>query len=259
MPRLLVFDLDGTLLGPDHRLSPATHAALGTLSRQFWITLATGRSLASAVPFVTALGVTVPVILYNGAVVYDFLVGRALYERRLTVEEARAALRIARGFPVDAEVYRDIHDPTLYVERVTPRIARFRMKEKLPTREVGDLFSFLDFPPLKLLLLGEPEVLGELQRELGRALPGITAVRSEVDYLEVLPRGASKGAALRFLCDRLGIPRDEVVAVGDQLNDLEMVRWAGIGVAMAHGPAELRRAADLVISSVAELPGLLPR
>ena len=257
--RLVVFDLDGTLLDPDHRLSPAVHIAMGALSRRFWVTLATGRSLASAVPFVTALGITVPVILYNGAVVYDFLAGRALYERRLTAGDARAALAAARDFPVDAEVYRDIHDPTLYVERITPRVVRFQRKEGLPARAVGDLASFLDFPPLKLLLLGEPGVLGELQPELQRAIPGITVVRSEVDYLEVLPRGASKGSALRFLCDRLGISREEVAAVGDQLNDLEMVRYAGVGVAMAHGPAELRRAADLVISSVAELPGLLPR
>jgi len=256
--RLLVFDLDGTLLDRDHRLSPDTHAALGKLSRRYPITVATGRSRASAAPFVMALGITVPVILYNGAVVYDFLTGRALHERRLAAEEARAALRIARAFPVDVEVYRDMCDPTLYVERITPRVARFQRKEKLPAREVGDLIAFLDFSPLKLLLLGEPGVLAALQAELERGMPGITVVRSEVDYLEVLPPGASKGAALRWLCERLGIPPRGVVAVGDQLNDLEMVRYAGTGVAMAHGPPELRRAADLVISSVAELPGLLP-
>ncbi len=226
--------------------------------RHFWITLATGRSLASATPFVTVLGITTPVILYNGAVVYDFPAGKALAERRLSAEDARVAIAVAREFPVDIEVYRDIRDPTLYVERITPRVRRFLEKEKLPAREVGDLTSFLDFPPLKLLVLGDPRVLPELERELNREIPAVTVVRSEVNYLEILPPGVSKGEALRWLWGHLGIPSEEVVAVGDQLNDLEMIRYAGVGVAMAHGPGELIRAADLVISSVAELPNLLP-
>ncbi len=255
---LLVLDLDGTLLDRDHLLTPRAHSALGKLSQAYWITLATGRSLGSARPFMVSLGVCVPVILYNGAVVHDPLSERALLERRLEVEEARAALKAMRGFPVDVEVYRDIRDPTLYVEAITPRVRRFQMKEGLPAREVGDLLSFLDFPPLKLLVLGDPGVLPGLEAALRRD-PGVSVVRSEVDYLEVLPRGASKRAALRWLCGYLGIPREDVVAVGDQLNDLEMIRWAGIGVAMAHGPQELLEAADLVISSPAELPRLLPR
>ncbi len=259
MSCLLVFDLDGTVLEGDHRLSPGVHAAMGKLSRRFWITLATGRSLASATPFVLTLGITLPVILYNGAVVYDFPTEVALREQRLGVEEARTALAITRGFPVDVEVYRAMDDPALYVERITPRIARFQEKESLPAREVGDLSAFLDCPPLKLLVLGDPGVLAKLEAELKRGVPGIAVVRSEVDYLEILPCGASKGAALRWLSEHLGIPREGVVAVGDQLNDLEMIRYAGVGVAMAHGPEELRRAADLVISSVAELPRLLPR
>ncbi|RLE32014.1 hypothetical protein DRJ27_00510 [Candidatus Acetothermia bacterium] len=258
MPRLLVFDLDGTLLDPDHRLSPATRAALGILSRRFWISIATGRSLASARPFALAVGITVPAILYNGAVVYDFPAGKIILERRMAVEDARAAVVVARRFPVDIEVYRDIGDPTLYVERISPRVRRFMEKEKLPVQEVEDLSSFLNFPPLKLLILGDPEVLPGLERELRREVPALTVVRSETDYLEVLPPETSKGAALRWLCGHLRVPPEEVVAVGDQLNDLEMIRYAGVGVAMAHGPAELRRAADLVISSVLELPGLLP-
>ncbi|MGY4707671.1 Cof-type HAD-IIB family hydrolase [Candidatus Bipolaricaulota sp. J31] len=259
VPCLLVLDLDGTILGDDHRLSPDVYVALGRLSPRFWIAIATGRSLASATPFVLTMGITLPVILYNGAVVYDIFAGAALREQRLGVEEARAALAVTGRYPVDVEVYRDMDDPTLYVERITPRVARFQEKENLPAREVGDLLGFLNFPPLKLLVLGDPEVLVELEAELKRGVQGIAVVRSEVNYLEVLPRGASKGAALRWLSEHLGIPREGVVAVGDQLNDLEMIRWAGIGVAMAHGPAELRRTADLVISSVAELPRLLPR
>jgi hypothetical protein len=259
MARLLVFDLDGTLLDSDHRLSPETYAALGKLSRSCWITVATGRSLASATPFIFTLGTTSPAILYNGAVVYDFLAGRALLERRLSVDEARVALTIAREFPVDVEVYRELEDPTVYVERITPRVERFLAKEGLPAREVGDLHAFLNFSPLKLLVLGNPAVLPGLEGALWEGVPGVTVVRSELEYLEVLPRGSSKGTALRWLCAYLGIPLEEVVAVGDQLNDLEMLRYSGVGVAMAHGPAELRRAADLVISSVAELPGLLSR
>ena len=236
MGRLFVFDLDGTLLGPDHRLPRETVEFLThELVHRHKFTIATGRSLASTRPFLQELGVGLPAILYNGAVIYDPVVGKVLWESRLPLEMARGALKVARSFPVHPEVYRDIHDPNLYVDHITPAIVAFQRKEGLPAVEVGDLLSFLDFSPLKLLLI----------------------VRSERDYLEVLPPGVSKGEGLRRLCRLLGVSPEEVVAVGDQLNDLGMLEVAGIGVAMAHAPEALRRRAKLVIQEIAELAALL--
>ncbi len=258
MGRLFVFDLDGTLLGPDHRLPRETVEFLTReLVHKHRFTIATGRSLASTRPFLRELGVGLPVILYNGAVIYDPAGGKVLRELRLPLKMAREALRLARSFPVHPEVYRDIHDPNLYVDQITPAIAAFQRKEGLPAVEVGDLLSSLDFCPLKLLLIGPREVLPDLETRLREALPQAEVVRSEQDYLEVLPPGASKGEGLRWLCRFLGVSPEEVVAVGDQLNDLGMLEVAGVGVAMAHAPEALRRRARLVIQEIAELAALL--
>ncbi|MCD6321055.1 HAD family phosphatase [Candidatus Bipolaricaulota bacterium] len=258
MGRLFVFDLDGTLLGPDHRLPRETVEFLThELVHRHRFTIATGRSLASTRPFLQELGVGLPAILYNGAVIYDPVVGKVLWESRLPLEMARGALKVARSFPVHPEVYRDIHDPNLYVDHITPAIVAFQRKEGLPAVEVGDLLSFLDFSPLKLLLIGPPKVLLDLETKLRGALPQAEVVRSERDYLEVLPPGVSKGEGLRRLCRLLGVSPEEVVAVGDQLNDLGMLEVAGIGVAMAHAPEALRRRAKLVIQEIAELAALL--
>ncbi len=251
--KLFAFDLDGTLLAPDGTISAGTRVFLQVLRAQAQITLVTGRSLASAYPYILALNLTNPVVLYHGAVIWDPVSKESLVELKIPLEEARCALSALASLPVHVQVYIEPKDPTVYVTQLAPSIVQFLLKERLPAVEVQDLGNFLSCPPIKLLVIGQPKTLALAERQLYKVTPTLSLVRSERTYLEVLPRGVSKGAGLDWLCTYLGIKWKEVVAVGDQMSDLTMIERAGLGVAMAHAPAALRKKADLVVSHVEEI------
>jgi Cof subfamily protein (haloacid dehalogenase superfamily) len=254
---LVAFDLDGTLLAPDGAVPVATHAFLEELGRSARVTLATGRSLASARRYVVDLGITTPVILYHGAVVWDPKTGAPLREHRIPPDLARRALAAALRFPIHPQLYRAVEDPTIYVAHLTPPIRAFLARENRKAQAVGDLAPWADQGPLKLLFIGDPLGLGEAEDALRQAVPELTVVRSEREYVEVLPPGVCKGEALAWLCVRLGIPLERVVAVGDQPSDLSMIERAGLGVAMAHAPEEVRAKADVVIAAIPSLQRIL--
>lgn len=247
---LFAFDLDGTLLTTDGTIPEATRAFVMNIARTAKVTLATGRSLASAQQYIVELRISTPVILYHGAIVWDQLEQRPILEHHIPIELARHALATARHPSLHVQVYRSVDDPHVYVASLTPPIAHFLAKERLPPREVGELAAILDRPPVKFLLIGPPSVLAEAEEALREAVPELSVVRSEHEYLEVLPPGVSKGQALTWLCAHLGVPLARVVAVGDQLSDLSMIELAGLGVAMSHAPQDLLLQADLVIPSV---------
>lgn len=250
--RLLAFDLDGTLLAPDGTILPRTKSFLAEVQGKAKVTLATGRSLASAQRYIQELEIACPVVLYHGAVVWDPTAKRSLLERRIPPELAHRTLVMLESLPVHVQVYLTVGDSTVYVAGVTAPIQRFLDKENLPVKEVA-LTGVLARSPLKFLAIGEPEILANVEDALRKMFPRLTVVRSEREYVEVLPPGASKGEGLAWLCAHLGIGLEDVVAVGDQMSDLSMIERAGLGVAMAHGPATLRERADLVVGRVEEI------
>ncbi|MEN3010643.1 MAG: HAD-IIB family hydrolase [Candidatus Bipolaricaulaceae bacterium] len=252
--RLFVFDLDGTLLGPGGEVSSATQEFLRWLRKRALVTLATGRALASAWPYIEAFGIQEPVILYHGAVVFCPRSRRPLREVHLSSEVTRSALAIAERFPVDIQVYRSIWDSHVYVRSFSPAIFEFVRKENLGIRVIDNLEALIVEGQIKILFIGNMNVLDELAIALKNKK--ITVIRSERNYLEVLPPQTSKGMGLVWLCRRLGIPLEQVVAVGDQESDVSMFKCAGLGVAMAHAPRQVVREADWVVRQVAELERL---
>lgn len=249
---LCVFDLDGTLLDYNGSISPATREFLEKLRVRMRITLATGRSLPSAWPYIKDLKILDPVILYHGAVLFCPRTREVLCEAHLSPQAALLALQIAKGFPVDIQLYRSVEDPRIYVEATSREILKFAQKERLPVQPVPDLRTMVNEGPLKLLFISNIESVLDGLRE---ALKGVeaTVVRSERNYLEVLPPGVSKGAGLVWLCERLGIPLNKVIAVGDQESDVSMFETVGLGVAMAHAPRAVLEKAKHVIRGVPEL------
>lgn len=249
---LCVFDLDGTLLDSNGFIPPATQEFLEKLRVRMRITLATGRSLHSTWPYIEGLKVLEPVILYHGAVVFCPRTRKVLYEAHLSSHAALAALQIAKSFPVDIQLYRSVEDPRIYVETVSQENLKFAQKEGLPVQPVPDLRNMVKEGLLKLLFINNVESVLDGLRE---ALKGVeaTVVRSERNYLEVLPRGVSKGAGLVWLCERLGIPLRNVVAIGDQESDVSMFEVVGLGIAMAHAPRMVVEKAKHVIRSIPEL------
>jgi Cof subfamily protein (haloacid dehalogenase superfamily) len=246
--RLVVLDLDGTARSRRLGITVGVREAIAAArARGTRVCLATGRMWRSAEPWVRALGVDPPAILYNGGQVLDFASGETLYERRLPAAHARAALALVRR---DRDVQPHLYvDDRVLVERPHPLTEAYAADDGLAADVVPSFEPFLGVDPHKILIIGPRERIEALQRAvLGAGLP-VHAVQSEPVYLEILPCGVSKGEALRAMLGALGLETRDTIAIGDNWNDVEMIEAAGIGVAMGHAPEGVRAKADYVCGS----------
>lgn len=236
---LLVSDIDGTLVGEDKIVPPGVRAAARAAQRcGVRVCLATGRMWTAAQPFVEALGADPPVILYNGALVYDFASDRTLWACRLPRERIAQILALIRRFPqVSPQLY--IHGK-VFAERRTPFVDLYALRDRLTVEIEPDFGALLTEDPMKILVIGEHADLEALSRALAE-LPGdpVNQVFSQQDYLEILPAETSKGVALPVLAQAVGVPLERIVAVGDNLNDLTLLKAAGLGIAVEGSPPEL--------------------
>jgi Cof subfamily protein (haloacid dehalogenase superfamily) len=250
--RLLVADIDGTLVNAAREITPPVHAAVAEArARGVRVCLATGRIWPSARPFVEALGADPPAILYNGGLVYDFVRDEVWLRAPLPTRHALDVLRILRGH---REVQPHLYvDDRVYIPTMTAATDIYQKKDSLRTEPVGDLADWLQADPgrvpMKILMIGERPALEAVVRDIDGLPYAVNHVFSETIYLEVLPPGVSKGTALAAMAARLGVPREAIVAVGDNLNDLAMIEYAGLGVAMGNAPEALRARADAVAPS----------
>jgi Cof subfamily protein (haloacid dehalogenase superfamily) len=247
--RLVLFDLDGTLLDVDRSIRPRSAESIRRLSDAgVHVGFATGRPPRSVLPYADTLDLAGPVICFNGALVWHLGDERALHARHLDKDAARLALEIARERGVHANLY--LGD-RICVEASTETARTSETKDGVKQDVVGPLPAHLDSQgdaPVKILFIAPPAELPGLTEALrGRVQADFELVNSEPDYLEMLPPETSKGSATRALCEVLGISTSEVLAFGDNLNDLELVQVAGCGVAMGNAHEQLKEAADVVI------------
>jgi hydroxymethylpyrimidine pyrophosphatase-like HAD family hydrolase len=127
--------------------------------------------------------------------------------------------------------------------------AIYQRKDSVRAQPVGDLADWLTVDPMKILIIGERPALEAVAGEIDTLPYPVNHVFSERFYLEILPPGVNKGVAVRTVAERLGVAREEIVAVGDNLNDLAMLEYAGLGVAMGNAPEALRVRADAIAPS----------
>lgn len=245
--RLIALDLDDTLLTPELSISPGNRQALATAAENgVRIVLATGRMVQSTLPFAEMLGLKDIICLcYNGALVQTVSDGKVLDASPVSLDAAKRVIGrfIDHGFAVN--VY---HNDKLYQEKETPRGREYaRIAGVEPTIVHQDLRMFLSGPPHKVLGMSQPEILDEIQPILAKEFEGeVFFTRSKPGYLEALQWGLSKGAALERLACKLGLRQEEVMAVGDAPNDMEMLSWAGVGVAMGNGHPTALKVADVI-------------
>ena len=249
--RLVVADLDGTVRDRARGITDGVRAAVAEARRRgVRVAIATGRMWRSAAPWVRALGADPPVILYNGGQVYDFGADRVLYDRRLPREAARAVLALAGADP-EVQPHLVVQD-TVYVSRPHPLTRAYAADDGLGYEVVADLLPLLAEEPHKILVIGAPDRIRALQARVQAAALPVHAVQSEPTYLEILPPGVSKGTALSAMLEGLEMSPAEVIAVGDNWNDVEMLEVAGLGVAMGHAPAGVRARAGWVCGTSEE-------
>jgi hypothetical protein len=250
---LVAIDLDDTLLRSDLTISERTVAVLRQVRvRGVVVTLSTGRMFSSARPFAERLEFDVPLITYGGALVKNAGTGEVLYNRPLEPEVARQVIRFARERKVQANFYLlNGDDDELYAELVTPWGKDYDRFSRVPLHRVPDLEALLEEGnPLKLLLIDdEPAAdrcLLELRELLGKQ---VHIAKSKPRFVEVDHPEATKGRALQELAAWLQVERSQILAVGDNYNDIEMLEFAGLGIAVANAPPEVRRLAGHVTAS----------
>ncbi|TDF96582.1 Cof-type HAD-IIB family hydrolase [Paenibacillus piri] len=239
---MLVTDMDGTLLDSGKRISGENLQAIERFVDQGGLfTLATGRIASSAKRYADQLPIGAPAILYNGAVIHDFAAGRNVWERTLGANVRPVLKWLMERFPeLAVEIYCGEEPYFIRENRIT---AYHRQTEGFtrPIEQEGYERQIQE-PWYKVLFAWEPERLDEVEAyaaSLKEEAEPFTWVRSDAKYFEILPAEASKGHALDHLLEMTGIDRANCIAMGDHLNDLEMLRRAGVGVAVANAHESL--------------------
>ncbi len=252
--KLLVFDLDGTLLDASHRVPETIRTLLFRLREAgIEVTLATGRPFTAVQRFVRELDLRLPLIVFNGAAVVK-PDGEPLALRPLPLRQAKVALGILGETTVANHIYLRPTDAQFTTDRLGPAADHIREKDGMDHKlaeNLSDLLDRLDFDPIKIFSIGSRAELERVQTAFRSAEPEATCVFSEHDMLEFLGPDVTKGSALVTLCDAIDVSIESVMAFGDNLNDLEMLRAAGIGVSMASAPDEVRREADAIAEDLA--------
>lgn len=237
---LLALDLDGTLLNADKEISPATVAALRAAREEAGtrVVLASARPPRSVMGFYRQLELDTPVINYNGALVQEPHSQRVLLHSPIPLKTAQRIVALARDLYPEVLVSAEILDRWC-TDRFDDAYAMESAK-LAPPDVIAPIGKWLTEPVTKLLLLGEPPRLTELSRAIERALRHqVSLVQTEDFLLQIMHATVSKVQALRVVAAEFGIPRERVMAVGDNANDVGMLQWAAVGVAVANavGPA----------------------
>lgn len=243
--KLIVSDLDDTLLDDHCRISGRTKEVIRQAREKgVFFTFATGRMYRSALPFAIDLDMDVPLITYQGALVKTSVTKEVLYYRPLPRELARAVVAAGEKAGLSMNVYLD---DNLFIHRMTEEIREYCRLARVPYEEVENLTDILDRDPMKVLFIGEVEVLdrlwGELDRKFGH---DVYITKSKPHYLEFTHPQGTKGHGINALAQALGIRKEEIIAFGDSFNDLELLRAAGFAVAMGNARPELKKEADYV-------------
>lgn len=248
--RLVAMDLDDTLLRDDWTLSPRVVDAIQKARKKgVKVTLATGRMAISTRPYVQQLGLDVPVITYHGALVQQVLSGEILFRRVIPSALASEIVQdvLERGF--HAQIY--LRDRVIVQElnkwsQEYARIASVAIEQE-------DLVTLLAQEPEgveKILLMADEQDLDRLAPELNERFGDrVHLAKSKAFFLEMTDIAVNKGVALAALADRFGIAQEEIMAIGDSFNDLEMIKYAGLGVAMGNARPEIQALADVVTAT----------
>jgi Cof subfamily protein (haloacid dehalogenase superfamily) len=212
------------------------------------VIVVTGRMYQSVHRYLVAAELDDPVVCYQGALVVDPRTGEWLRHVPIPRERALEAIDAVTdaGFHINAYV-----DDELYVAAATPEAHAYADLNKVEMHVVGDLRSWLDNDPTKLVAVGDPRALDELEAVLKPRFAGKLFVsKSLPHFLEFAHPDVSKGSGLQIVADRLGFTAEQTVGCGDGENDRELLDWAAYGVAVANAHPEILARADLVVPDV---------
>jgi Cof subfamily protein (haloacid dehalogenase superfamily) len=213
------------------------------------VIVVTGRMVKSVRRALAPAGLRDPVICYQGAVVAD-ADGRWLRHEPIPLELARATIATLGDEGYSPNVY---VDDMLFVAQDTPEARRYSALNRVEFHVVGDLVEWLADPPTKLVVVGDPDALDELEPRMKERYGAREHISKSLPYfLEFAQAGVTKGAGLDFLAAHMGFTREQTVAFGDGENDVELVEWGGFGIAVENAHPRVKAVADWVCPPASE-------
>ena len=245
MIKLIATDLDNTLLDKDGSVPPETVAALAKAEEKgVTVTVATGRSFASARGVAEMIGGNGLAICYNGSQIRQLADGMVLYSGCVDKDVQRGIIEFVheRGLYLQMYDNDEIVVETLRLDMHNDPDLKFASH-----REVGDFLKEPLFDTPKMMIAADPAEVPALQAELEEMFAGrIFCAQSEPHLIEIMPAAVNKGTALAALCQEMGIRREEIMALGDNTNDMHLLQAAGLAIAVANAVPRLQEYADYV-------------
>jgi len=247
--KLVAIDLDDTLLDSGLRISPRCADDIEKIrQRGILVTLATGRMYRSALPYALQLGMNIPLITYQGALVKDSLSGEVLYFRPVG-ELAPKVMEFLREQGVYFHTY---FNDQLCVDTDGPEARAYSQLAGVELTFMPDLVEASRHQPAPKIMAISHDIrlLDPIEADLNERFgQDLFITRSKMHYLEIMHRDANKARALQLVAEHYGIDQADVLAIGDSYNDIAMLNWAGTGVAVGNAPQAVKAAADYVTNS----------
>ena len=250
--KMIVLDLDGTLTNDKKEITPRTKQALmQAQAAGVHVVLASGRPTYGIVPLAEELklkGNRGYILAFNGGKIIDCTNNEVLFEQKLDEQLVPILFQEAKKAGMEILTYQG--EGIAATNKDDEYVQHEAFINKMPVMQYDDFLNQLVYPINKCLIVGDPTPLHELEIRLAKELEGKMDVYRSADFfLECVPLGIDKARALDRLISSLGISREEVIACGDGYNDLSMIRFAGLGVAMANAAKDIQSEADFVTLS----------
>ena len=249
---MLVLDLDGTLTNSQKKITPPTRQALIEIQQKGKkVVLASGRPTPGVVPLAKELDLKdygSYILSLNGARITNCATGEIIYNKLLPASVIPTVYETAKEYDVDILTYSD--------DAIISGLGSNKYTEiesninHLPVKEVENFVEYIDFPINKILITGEPALTEKLEKILKNKFHKFLNIyRSEPFFLEVMPQNIDKANSLQKLLNSLGLVADQMICCGDGYNDLTMIEYAGLGVAMANAQPVVKESADFITKS----------
>lgn len=249
--KILFTDLDDTLLDEDKEICRENREKISQMLREgHYFVITTGRPTATGSIVVKELGLTKPgcyMAAFNGAVIYDCAAKRILAQRTIPLYIVKEIIDEAHKAGIYIHTYqRDI----ILTEEHSKELDFYISKVKMEYQLVPDIYSRLYNDPNKLIMIDieGQERLVEFQKQHEKLLAQCNVFFSQNECLEICPKDTDKGSAVNYIRRFLGVPQEHTVAVGDERNDIPMIRAAHVGVAVENGHPDIKKAANYITS-----------
>lgn len=244
--RLIAIDMDGTLLNDNHEVTPETLKTLHQArDKGCTIILCTGRSPQNGLPVMEQLDLKGLMITHNGAVTVESKTKEVISRFPIQMDNLLPLIRICRERHLHFDVCTDFE---LYYEQMTDVEMEMYIKFGLAPVSIDNVEQ-ISGPIVKMTVFGEKTVLDRAFHEFSSFHAHFNIIRSGDTFIDIQHRDASKGNALREVSRKMGVDPTEIVAFGNYYNDVDMIEYAGIGVAMENAPDGVKEQADAVTLS----------